>query len=70
MRFRVDVLGLTVLDVTTGPDSHRLDDPGPSGADAVTERRPSPDLTWTHTEPAVPDQGDRIGFRARRGESA
>lgn len=64
MRFRIDLLGATLLDITTGHDAHRLDADGPTGADSSHERRDSDDASWTHTpNPAPPTTGSAPGFR-------
>ena len=66
MRFRIDFLGVTLLDITTGHDAHLVDQDGPTGADSSHERRDSPTTSWTHLEPAEPDTDThRLGFHGR-----
>lgn len=63
MHLRVFLLGLPLIEVATGVDAK--DQPaGSAGAEAVTERRPSPDATWADG-PGIPDDEARVGFRPR-----
>lgn len=67
MRLRIDFLGVVLLDVTTNQDANRLDEPrqaDPSGAEAITERRPSADESWNVGQPFGPTEERRVGFRA------
>lgn len=67
VRVRIDLLGVTLLDVSTGADAtHNDEDTGPGDVATDTERRGGRGTAWRHTERWEPDTDDhRTGFQER-----